>query len=225
MRPRCLTAAGRDVQRRRGAAALCGARGAGRAAVNIAAASFYGVFLYSAVRFFLRTGSPVGLGLVIFNTILMACLLARRPAKAVSGSPRNWLLAALAQVVPFFLRPVAGTPVPLALVSAAGELAGLCVMVLSLLALNRSIGIVAANRGIRTSGPYAWVRHPLYAGEITFLVGFVLGNLTVPNLLLVSLLVAAQVARATHEETLLLVEPDYQRYRVQVAYRMIPGIF
>jgi protein-S-isoprenylcysteine O-methyltransferase Ste14 len=36
----------------------------------------------------------------------------------------------------------------------------------ALAALGRSFGFVAADRGLRASGPYAMVRHPVYASYL-----------------------------------------------------------
>lgn len=39
-------------------------------------------------------------------------------------------------------------------------------------------GCIIKNRQLATTGPYAWVRHPLYTGNVLVLVGFVLGSAT-----------------------------------------------
>jgi protein-S-isoprenylcysteine O-methyltransferase Ste14 len=142
----------------------------GRAGVTGVTAAFFGIFLTASWRFYCETGALVGLLAVISNGLLMVCLLARRAPMAVSGSLRHWLVAGLTQLLPLLIRPVAGATPICTLLAAAGQAIGLIVMVGSVLSLNRSIGIVAANRGVKTSGSYAWVRHPLYAGEITFFV-------------------------------------------------------
>ncbi len=195
------------------------------ALVNVIVAAFFSFFLVSAARFLMETGSPVGLGAVMCNTILVGCILTRREPVRVTASLRNRLVAPLTQLLPLLLRPVAGAAGWLALTSAAGQVAGLTLMTASLLALNRSIGILAANRGVKTSGPYAWVRHPLYAGEILFFVGFLLGNFTTGNALLVLLLVAGQLARIQHEEALLRADDDYRRYQDAVPHLLIPRLF
>jgi protein-S-isoprenylcysteine O-methyltransferase Ste14 len=192
---------------------------------NVSVAVFFSIFVISSWQFLWQTGSPVGLAAVVSNTILVACFLARRDPVAVSSSTRHWLVAFLTQLLPLLFRPAVGTGWFVALVSSAGQLAGLVLMGASLLALNRSIGIVAANRGVKTSGPYAWVRHPLYAGEITFFVSFLLGSFTTVNALLVLLLGAGQLTRISQEEALLLQDDLYQRYRRQVPCRLIPRVF
>ncbi len=193
--------------------------------VNVFVASFYGLFLYTSLRYWLMTGSLVGMGLVAFNTLVVGCLLARRNASVVSHSPQNWILAFLTQVVPLLLRPVGSSVSTLVLFSSVGQGAGLALMIASLLALNRSIGVVAANRGIKTRGPYKWIRHPLYAGEILFDLSFLLCNWSFVNAVLILSITLAQVVRSLQEERFLLRDERYSLYHAAVPYRLVPGVF
>lgn len=193
--------------------------------VNILVALFYALFLYGAINAWLRTGSLISVGLVFSNTLLVAFLLTRRSAVAVTHSLRNWILAPLSQLLPLLLRPVGSGSWAVTFVSSMGQIAGIVVMIASLLALNRSIGVVAANRGIKTQGLYAWVRHPLYAGELVFFLSFLVSNWSYRNALLVLALILAQVVRSYHEETLLILDEQYVAYRSAVPHRLIPGIF
>ncbi len=196
-----------------------------RMLVNVLVAAFYGLFLYTSLMFWSRTGSFVGVGLVGFNTLAVACLLTRRNASVVTESVGNWVLASLTQVAPLLLRPVEGESATLIFASSAGQVAALGLMIASLAVLNRSIGVVAANRGIKTHGPYAWIRHPLYTGEILFDLSFLLANWSYPNGLLISALTLAQVVRCLQEETLLLRDQAYVRYSLAVPHRLVPGLF
>jgi protein-S-isoprenylcysteine O-methyltransferase Ste14 len=193
--------------------------------VNTLVASFYGVFLYSSLKFWLKTGSLVGMGIVTFNTLAVMCLLTRRNASVVTGSVRNWILAFLTLVGPFLLRPVGSSSWSIILVSSAGQVVGLGIMIASVIVLNRSIGVVAANRGVKTRGPYAWIRHPLYAGEILFDLSFLLANWSYVNGILILALTFAQVVRSLQEESLLLRDERYVTYRAAVPHRLIPGLF
>ncbi len=193
--------------------------------VNVLVSLFYGFFLYSSVKFWLKTGSPVGMGLIVFNTLSVACLLTRRNASIVTASIANWILASLTPVAPLLLRPVGSSSEILVVVSSAGQILALMVMVASLIVLNRSIGIVAANRGIKTRGPYAWIRHPLYAGEILFDLSFLLSNWSYLNGLLIFVVIFAQVVRSLQEERLLVRDERYVQYGAAVPYRLVPGVF
>jgi len=193
--------------------------------VNVVVSLFYGFFLYTSVRYWLKTGSLVGIGLVAFNTLVVSCLLTRKNASAVTESVQNWILASLTQVAPLLLRPVGSSVPTLAFISSAGQVAGLAFMIASLMALNRSVGVVAANRGIKTRGPYAWIRHPLYAGEILFDLSFLISNWSYANGVLILAITLAQVVRSLQEERLLLRDERYVFYRAAVPYRLVPGIF
>ena len=57
-------------------------------------------------------------------------------------------------------------------------------MIAALLSLQRSFGIVPANRGIREGGLYRIVRHPLYAAELLVFLGVVLVTPTPWNILI-----------------------------------------
>ena len=80
-------------------------------------------------------------------------------------------------------------------------------------------------RGIVIRGPYRLVRHPAYAGEILLLASCCIaqvgwGSLTVFGAALISLGI-----RIIVEERLLGATPDYQEYRQQVRWRIIPGLW
>ncbi len=92
---------------------------------------------------------------------------------------------------------------------------------MAVISLGRSFGIVAANRGVRTTGFYRFVRHPLYGSYLVGYLGFLLGNLSIWNVSLIVLTVLCQYARARAEERVLLQDPAYQAYAQQVRYRFI----
>jgi protein-S-isoprenylcysteine O-methyltransferase Ste14 len=193
--------------------------------VNVLVSLFYVFFLYTSIQYWLRTGSLVGIGLVACNSLVVGCLLTRKNASAVTESIPNWILASLTQVAPLVLRPVGSSVPTLLFVSGIGQVVGVGLMIASLMALNRSIGVFAANRGIKTRGPYAWIRHPLYAGEILFDVSFLLSNWSSWNGALILALILAQVVRSVQEESLLLGDERYVLYRTAVPYRMVPWVF
>ncbi len=86
---------------------------------------------------------------------------------------------------------------------------------------------IQSERGqtVISTGPYRYVRHPLYAAVIPFMVGttFLLGSWYG----LLGLIVVVGVAfRAVQEERLLLAElPGYDAYMAQVKYRLIPYVW
>ncbi len=131
---------------------------------------------------------------------------------------------------------VAGTSLPL-LVAPGGEplvssslavsimLAGLVINFWAKFSLRRSFGIVAANRGVKTKGPYSLIRHPMYFGYVVTHIGFLLSNPTFHNLLVYSAALACQIYRIRAEERALSPDPHYQSYSAEVRYRLVPGVF
>jgi protein-S-isoprenylcysteine O-methyltransferase Ste14 len=79
---------------------------------------------------------------------------------------------------------------------------------------------------IITDGPYAVVRHPLYAGAIFFFLGapLLLGSWW--GLIMLPLGMAALAWRIGREEDMLrLAFPDYEHYAARVKFRLIPGLW
>lgn len=87
---------------------------------------------------------------------------------------------------------------------------------------------IQAERGQRVidSGPYAYVRHPMYSGTILFFAGLPLLLGSWRGLIMMPLFVLLFGYRATLEERALITGlPGYTDYRTRVRYRMIPGLW
>lgn len=77
-----------------------------------------------------------------------------------------------------------------------------------------------------SSGPYAWVRHPMYSGTVLFMVAM-------PLLLGSGWGVAASpvfallfgIRAGIEERTLIAGLPGYDDYIAQVRYRLVPGVW
>lgn len=105
------------------------------------------------------------------------------------------------------------------------QIGGIALQVVAMLSLNRSIGIVPANRGIKTHGLYRFVRHPLYCSYTIAFLGFVVNHPTTWNMGIYALALALWVLRLLAEEKFLLQDPQYQEYAGRVRSRLIPGVF
>lgn len=85
---------------------------------------------------------------------------------------------------------------------------------------------VQEEQKVITTGPYSYIRHPMYAGFIimTFCFPIALGSfLALPPAILVIILIAV---RTTYEEKTLIKELEgYKEYTQQVRYRLIPKIW
>jgi protein-S-isoprenylcysteine O-methyltransferase Ste14 len=76
------------------------------------------------------------------------------------------------------------------------------------------------------AGPYAYVRHPMYASAVLYLTGMPLLLGSWYGLLIVPLMVLGIAPRAVFEERLLERElPGYADYMKHVRYRLVPGLW
>jgi protein-S-isoprenylcysteine O-methyltransferase Ste14 len=77
-----------------------------------------------------------------------------------------------------------------------------------------------------TTGPYQYVRHPMYAGGLFMFLGTPLLLGSWYGLLLTLLFLPSLIVRAVLEERTLLRElPGYGAYMTQVKYRLIPYVW
>jgi protein-S-isoprenylcysteine O-methyltransferase Ste14 len=85
---------------------------------------------------------------------------------------------------------------------------------------------VGAEQKIITTGPYAVVRHPMYAGAFIMLLGVPLALGSWWGLLPVIPMMAVIVVRLLEEEKFLVKNlAGYTEYRNKVEYRIIPFIW
>ena len=85
---------------------------------------------------------------------------------------------------------------------------------------------VAADQQVISTGPYALVRHPMYAGALVMLFGTPLGLGSWWGLLMFVAMTAVIVMRLLAEERFLGQKlPGYTQYCQKVRYRLIPFIW
>lgn len=74
-----------------------------------------------------------------------------------------------------------------------------------------------------THGPYAWIRHPAYAGTVLIHAGAVLIFLNVVSAVALAAWLVAVWYRTHVEEQWLSTFPEYQEYKARVTGAWIPG--
>ena len=156
---------------------------------------------------------------ICFYALFVAVFLRRSPAVATSHSRRATVIAVVTTYLPFTLLFLeVGTPTVPVLVAANALLClGLCFSLWSLRWLDRSFSIIPQARAIVCKGPYGIVRHPLYTGELTAVLGIVLLNSSWVALMIWVAMCGLQAYRARHEEAILLTTlPDYREYQRRI---------
>lgn len=155
------------------------------------------------------------------------CYLRRGPAVATSGSKTAHAAAIIATWVPFTL-PLLHGPVPgLGHQALADALVacGTAWALWSLRSLGPNVSVIPQARNVADRGPYRWVRHPLYVGEMVSSLGVALAANSDAAIGLWLAMCALQVYRATREEQVLLQAlPAYRSYRSRTA-ALLPGVF
>jgi protein-S-isoprenylcysteine O-methyltransferase Ste14 len=111
------------------------------------------------------------------------------------------------------------------IVGAVLEFAGLVLVVGAFLSLNRSFSLAPENRGIKTRGAYKLVRHPMYLGYILAEIGFVFDNVSIFNLLILTISVLFLLLRLRAEEDLLQQDQTYRTYARRTRWKLVPFIF
>jgi len=77
-----------------------------------------------------------------------------------------------------------------------------------------------------SSGPYAWVRHPMYAAASLLLLGIPIALASWWSLLVVVAILPALIWRLLDEERFLSRNlPDYVKYQGRVRYRLLPLVW
>ena len=85
---------------------------------------------------------------------------------------------------------------------------------------------VAPDQKVISTGPYAVVRHPMYAGSLPMLIGIPLALGSYWGLLALAAMMPALIWRLLDEERFLAKNlPGYRDYCAKVRSRMIPGVF
>ena len=162
-----------------------------------------------------------------FYLLIIWCYLRRGKATATSGSGTAQVAAVTATVMPFAFPLLGGVPPAAGTRLAADALlvAGTGWSVWALRSLGRNLSVLAQARGLAERGPYRWVRHPLYTGELVSALGLALAAGTPAAAVAWAVLCLLQGYRAVTEERVLLrALPGYPGYRSRTA-ALLPGLF
>lgn len=85
---------------------------------------------------------------------------------------------------------------------------------------------VEERQPVISTGPYALVRHPMYAGVLIMIIGVPLALGSWWGLMVLALLLPGLMWRILDEEKFLKKDlPGYVAYTQQVSYRLVPGLW
>jgi protein-S-isoprenylcysteine O-methyltransferase Ste14 len=161
---------------------------------------------------------------LVSHMMLVGLLMViRRAPSEVSWSPIDFVAAFAGTFAVVYFIPVESAD-KWALGFGA-QAAGWLLSFYGMLSLNESMGIVPANRGVKTGGPYALVRHPIYSGYVLANSGYLMNNPGGYNAVVWSLVLLFTVVRIFGEERLLSRDREYGAYARRVRWRLIPGLW
>jgi len=196
-----------------------------RIGINLIGAAGAALFARATVLYYVHTHRLVVGLFAIEQTWFVVAFLVRRPGRAVSSRLTSWLVAFGGTFTGVLFRPAGYHPAWGSTAGLALQVAGLVMCIASLLALGRSFGFVAADRGLKTRGPYAVLRHPVYASYLLIQLGYVTAAVSLRNVLVFGIATGFNVGRCLAEERLLLGSCAYQDYQRRVRWRLIPYLW
>lgn len=99
---------------------------------------------------------------------------------------------------------------------------GVVFSIWGLISLGRSFDVVPSDRGLVQEGPYRFIRHPIYTGELFSVIVMLVADISLWNGLILLLLVLTLIARIIWEEEIIT---GYSVYASKVRNRLVPGIW
>jgi protein-S-isoprenylcysteine O-methyltransferase Ste14 len=188
-------------------------------------ATFMVVLTARLVPVVIATGALPPLFLLISEGVVVLFILLRRPTRDISRRGQDWLLGLAGTLLPLLAIAPQGAPLLPIRICEAIMIAGFALQLSAKLTLRRSFGVVAANRGVKASGPYRLVRHPMYAGYALTHIGFLLAGPTLWNLAIYAAVLTIAVRRIVAEERVLREDAAYRALAEKVRYRLLPLVF
>lgn len=181
----------------------------------------YGFLVYRLATYV--PTKPFNLVYLWTEGLVFLLVLMRRSTDQISLHFKDWLLAFTATFLPLLVLP--GRSLGLGFYAGLLMLVGFSVAVWAKLQLSRSFGLVAANRGLKITGIYRFVRHPMYLGYFLSQFGFLMMNWNQVNVTILGVWAALQLARISAEERVLSLDSSYRAHMDRVRYRLVPFVY
>jgi protein-S-isoprenylcysteine O-methyltransferase Ste14 len=165
--------------------------------------------------------------LCVFYLVLWVLIVIRSPpiAEARGVSPR--LAAFVGTYLPWSITFFGNTADAVwHLLSSICVVGGTLLMLLTISHLGKSFSLAPQARTIVRTGPYRWIRHPLYLGEEIAILGTVLQVFAPVTVAIFFIHLAVQMCRIFYEERLLQqVLPAYASYGRAAPWRLVPYVW
>jgi protein-S-isoprenylcysteine O-methyltransferase Ste14 len=164
--------------------------------------------------------------LASFYMLLALLIMTRSPAKAQADGLLPRIAAFVGTYLPWTITFFGKTDQALPnLLSMACVLIGTVMMLVTIRHLGRSFSLVPQARSVVQTGPYRWIKHPLYFSEQIAILGVVLQYLTPVTVIVFVVHIGVQVCRILYEEDLLRRNcPEYSSYEAS-RWRLIPCVW
>ena len=164
--------------------------------------------------------------LASFYMLLALLIMTRSPAKAQADGLLPRIAAFVGTYLPWTITSFGKTEQALPnLLSTACVLIGMIMMLVTIRHLGGSFSLVPQARSVVQTGPYRWIKHPLYLSEEIAILGVVLQYLTPVTVTVLVLHIGVQVCRILYEEDLLRRNcAEYSSYEAS-RWRLIPYVW
>ena len=164
--------------------------------------------------------------LASFYMLVALLIMTRLPAKAQADGLLPRVAAFVGSYLPWTITFFGKTEQTLPnLLSTACVLIGVIMTLVTIRHLGRSFSLVPQARSVVQTGPYRWIKHPLYLSEEIAVLGVVLQYLTPVTVIVLVLHFGVQVCRILYEEDLLRRNcPEYSSYEAS-RWRLIPYVW
>lgn len=188
-------------------------------------AAFMTVLASRMIPVVIATGALPPLLLLVSESAVVLFILLRRPTDTISRRGTDWLVGMAGTLLPLLAIAPHGASLAPNLVVELLMIGGFVLQISAKLILRRSFGVVAANRGVKASGPYRLLRHPMYAGYALTHIGFLLAGPSLWNIAVYAGTMTLQVRRILAEERILGEDPAYRSFAAKTRYRLVPFVF
>lgn len=187
-------------------------------------ALFYGLAV-RLVANYVTTHNVADLFALLSEGMVVVLALIRRVPQIITFRIDDWALAFGGACATLFLRPAVIAPLGPQEIGWALQVVGFVGALWCKAALFRNFGVAPAIRGVEVRGPYAFLRHPMYASYLVAQLGFLYAFPTLWNVAIVGVWMLIQMLRINAEERMLKTEPAYRAYAARIRWRLVPFVY